>query len=55
MEISDEENIEPVTMSDILQLTWDRPRSTDELLGFIARREAALSEVDDSDDLSLAA
>jgi hypothetical protein len=50
MDISDEDRIEPVTMSDILQLTWDRPRGTDELLGFIARREAALSEVDDSDD-----
>ena len=50
MDISDEDRVEPVTMSDILQLTWDRPRSTDELLGFIARREAALSEVDDSDE-----
>ncbi len=50
MDITDEDNIEPVTMSDILQLTWDRPRSTDELLGFIARREAALSEVDSSDE-----
>jgi hypothetical protein len=40
-----EENIESVTMSDILQLSsWDRPRNTDELLGFIARHEAALSD-----------
>ncbi len=50
MDITDEDSIEPVTMSDILQLTWDRPRSTDELLGFIARREAALSEFDNSDE-----
>jgi hypothetical protein len=39
------EGVEPVTMSDVLQLSWDRPRSTDELLGFIARREAALSKL----------
>lgn len=40
-------DVESVTMSDILQLnntTWDRPRSTEELLGFIARREAAISD-----------
>lgn len=44
-----EENIELVTKSDVLQLfTWDRPRDTAELLGFIARREAALSEDTDS-------
>jgi hypothetical protein len=41
-------DVESVTMSDILQLTstWDRPRSTEELLGFIARREAAISDVE---------
>jgi hypothetical protein len=40
-----EENVESVTMSDILQLsTWDRPRDTSELMSFIARREAAVSE-----------
>lgn len=41
-----EGDVESVTMSDILQLsmTWDRPRSTDELLGFIARREAAVTD-----------
>ena len=55
MEFSEENEVEPVTMSDILQLTWDRPRSTDELLGFIARREAALSEVDDSEEYDEAA
>jgi hypothetical protein len=40
-------DVESVTMSDILQLnntTWDRPRSSDELLSFIARREAAISD-----------
>ena len=37
--------VEQVTMTDILNLsTWDRPRSSDELLGFITRREAALAE-----------
>lgn len=40
-----EGDVESVTMSDILQLsmTWDRPRSTEELQDFIARREAAIS------------
>lgn len=37
-------NVESVTMSDILHLSsWDRPRTTDELIDFISRREAALS------------
>lgn len=36
--------IEPVTMSEVLELaTWDRQRSTDELLSFIERREAVIS------------
>jgi len=39
--------VESVTMSDILQLSWDRERSTDELLGFIARREAAIADLSD--------
>jgi hypothetical protein len=42
--------VEMVTKSDILGLTmatWDRPRTTEQLLGFIARREAALSDVED--------
>ncbi len=48
MDITEENgDVESVTMSDILQLSWDRERSTDELLGFIARREAALSDVED--------
>lgn len=40
-------DVEEVTMSDILQLSnqsWNQPRSTEQLLGFIARREAALSD-----------
>jgi hypothetical protein len=39
-------DVESVRMSHILQSsrTWDQPRSTDELLGFIARREAAISD-----------
>lgn len=49
MDINDDGIIEPVTMSDILQLSsWDRQRNTAELLGFIARREAALAEDSDS-------
>lgn len=46
-----EDNVEAVTMTDILNLsTWDRPRSNDELLSFIARREITLSDVNDIDD-----
>lgn len=38
--------VEDVTKSDILGLaTWNQPRSTEQLLGFIARREAALAEM----------
>lgn len=49
MDITDTENsIESVTMSDILQLSsWNRPRTSDELIGFIARREAALDGYDE--------
>lgn len=44
---TEQSDVEAVTMSDILQLsTWDRPRSSDELLSFISRRESALAEVD---------
>lgn len=42
-------DVESVTMSDILQLnntTWDRPRSSDELLSFITRREAEIADTD---------
>jgi len=35
--------------SDLLGLemvaTWDRPRSTEQLLGFIARRETAIADI----------
>ena len=38
-------SFENVTVSDILELaTWDRPRSSEELLSFIERREAALNQ-----------
>lgn len=34
-------NVEPVTMSELLQLaTWDRPRTNEELRDFISQREA---------------
>jgi len=42
--------IEQVTKSDLLGLelsSWNQPRSTEQLLGFIARREAALSDMHD--------
>ncbi len=43
-----ESDVESVTMSDILRLsTWDRKRETSELIGFIARREAMLSDNDE--------
>lgn len=36
--------IEPVTLTEVLELaTWDRPRSSEELLRFISKREAAIS------------
>jgi len=39
MELS-KANVEPVTMSEVLQLaTWDRPRTSDELRDFISQRE----------------
>jgi hypothetical protein len=44
--------VEMVTKSDILGLTmatWDRPRSTEQLLGFIARREAAIADIKDDE------
>lgn len=46
--------IELVTKSDLLGLTmasWDKPRSTEQLLGFIARRESEISNFVDNDDI----
>ena len=43
MDIISDSVIEPVTMTEVLSLaSWDRPRSSDELKGFIASRESAL-------------
>ena len=40
-----ESGVEKVTMSEVLELaTWERPRSSEELLSFIAIREARLAE-----------
>lgn len=52
-------DVEMVTKSDLLGLklaTWDQPRTTEQLLGFIARRESALNtvEIDDEDTLLVA-
>jgi hypothetical protein len=36
--------IEPVTMSEVLELaTWSRPRTDEELENFISSREAAIA------------
>jgi hypothetical protein len=38
-------NVEPVTMSEVLELaTWDRPRTNEELQNFISSREIALAD-----------
>lgn len=38
--------VESVTKSDILGLaTWDQQRTTEQLLGFIARREAVVADM----------
>lgn len=40
---TEEANVEPVTMSEVLHLaTWDRPRTTEELRDFISKREFAV-------------
>ena len=42
--------IELVTKSELLGLaSWDRPRSTEQLLGLIARREAEIVDKEDED------
>lgn len=42
---ADKTNIEPVTMSEVLELaTWDRPRSDEELRSFISSREAIIGK-----------
>lgn len=39
-------SVEPVTMSEVLELaSWNRSRSDDELSAFLTRREAALSGI----------
>lgn len=36
-------NVEPVTLSEVLQLaTWDRPRTNDELRDFVTRRQSVI-------------
>jgi len=40
--------VEAVTKSDLLELaSWDKPRTTEQLLGFIARREAEIADIDE--------
>lgn len=42
MEFADDQ-VEQVTKSEILNLaSWNEPRTTEQLLGFIARREALI-------------
>lgn len=43
---------ELVTKSDLLGLelaSWDRPRSTEQLLGLISRREAAIADTNEEE------
>lgn len=41
---STQSNIEPVTMSEVLELaSWERPRSNEELRSFISSREQAIA------------
>ena len=41
---STEINVEPVTMSEVLELaTWDRPRTSEELQSFISSRESVIA------------
>lgn len=43
MDIITDSIIEPVTMTEVLSLaSWDRPRTSEELQGFISQRESAL-------------
>jgi hypothetical protein len=40
--------VESVTKSELLDLaSWDKPRSTEQLLSFIARREAEIADIDE--------
>ena len=42
----EEGSVESVTMTDILNLSsWDRPRTSEELVSFITRHEAELVSV----------
>jgi hypothetical protein len=55
MEMEMRSDVEDVTKSEILGLehlaTWDQPRSREQLLGFIASREAAMAEVVDDEEM----
>ena len=43
--------IELVTKSDLLELaTWNQPRDKEQLLGFIARREAEIADLNVEDE-----
>ncbi len=43
---STQSNIEPVTVSEVLELaTWDRTRRNEELRSFIDRREEAIGRL----------
>ena len=41
--VSTQASVEPVTLSEVLQLaTWDRPRTNEELRDFLSHREARI-------------
>lgn len=43
---SADQSVEPVTMSEVLELaSWNRPRTDQELQDFISRRELAVGNI----------
>lgn len=50
MKVEKDVSKEAVVKSDNLELdSWDKSRSTEQLLGFIARREAVIAGLEDED------
>lgn len=45
MELQKSLNESEITSSTPEVISWNRPRTTDELLGFIARREAVMLDI----------
>lgn len=47
---TDVESVTQIDSSKPELASWNQPRSTNQLLGFIARREAAIADLADSND-----